>query len=120
MKPIGWFNFFLGVWLVASPFVLGFSEVPSILYTHVILGVLIAAFALYSATSALPKSRLAGANWVMTIFGILTVLAPFATRYAVPVKATWNDVIVGIVVCFFAAYNALGESYVFPIHREQH
>jgi SPW repeat len=47
-----WINIALGVWLVIAPWVLGFSAVPSAMWTHVILGLVIAAFAAWSAWSA--------------------------------------------------------------------
>ena len=38
-----WANFVLGLWLIASPWVLGFATNTDAMWTHVILGVLVAA-----------------------------------------------------------------------------
>ncbi|MFI0843595.1 SPW repeat protein [Mesorhizobium sp. IMUNJ 23232] len=38
-----WVNFLLGLWLVVSPWLLGFSANVNAMWTHVIMGVLIAA-----------------------------------------------------------------------------
>ncbi len=47
-----WINVALGAWLVIAPWVLGFSAVPAAMWTHVILGLVIIAFAGWSAWSA--------------------------------------------------------------------
>ncbi|PSJ61124.1 SPW repeat protein [Kumtagia ephedrae] len=38
-----WANFALGVWLIVSPWLLGFAANMTVAWTHVILGVLVAA-----------------------------------------------------------------------------
>lgn len=47
-----WINIVLGVWIVLAPWVIGFSAVAAATWSHVILGVLIAALAAWSAWSA--------------------------------------------------------------------
>ena len=47
-----WINVALGVWLVIAPWVLGFSAVAAAMWSHVILGVVIAALAAWRAWSA--------------------------------------------------------------------
>lgn len=37
-----WVNVVLGLWLVASPWMLGFAAVTSAMWTHVVMGVLVA------------------------------------------------------------------------------
>lgn len=43
-----WINLLLGLWLVAAPWVLGFATVMNAMWTHVIMGVLIAGFAAWA------------------------------------------------------------------------
>jgi hypothetical protein len=38
-----WVNFILGLWLVASPWILGFAANMDAMWTHVIMGILVAA-----------------------------------------------------------------------------
>lgn len=47
-----WINVALGVWLVIAPWVLGFSAVAAAMWSHVILGVVIAALAAWRAWTA--------------------------------------------------------------------
>jgi hypothetical protein len=47
-----WITVALGAWLVIAPWVLGFSAVPAAMWAHVILGLVIIAFAGWSGWSA--------------------------------------------------------------------
>ena len=110
-------NFFIGIWIIVSPYALHFSDHQTLVMFHWILGVLIVGFALFNAT-AVPETRTSvGSSWLVAGLGILTILAPFVGHYAVPYKAEWNDVIAGVIVFLFAASNA-GRSYRMLIHRE--
>ena len=40
-----WANLLLGIWAVAAPWLLGFAQVPSAMYAHTIMGVLVAGLA---------------------------------------------------------------------------
>ena len=47
-----WINIAIGIWLVVAPWVLGFSMVAAAMWSHVIFGAVIIAFAAWSAWSA--------------------------------------------------------------------
>jgi len=47
-----WINVALGVWLVISPWVLGFSTIAAAMWRHLILGLVIALLAAWSGWSA--------------------------------------------------------------------
>lgn len=47
-----WINALLGLWLLVSPWILGFTEVPAALWTHVVLGVFVALFAAWRGAIA--------------------------------------------------------------------
>ena len=49
MKGLSWTNFALGLWLAGAPFVLLYSGTSAALWEDVIVGFLIAAFALLLA-----------------------------------------------------------------------
>lgn len=126
MKGISWTNFILGVWLFISPFALPFSLTPRdtriVFYEHCILGVLIAAVALWRAIMASEKSPLTQVSWIVVGLGVLTFIAPFALKIS-PVTANmlgWNDIMVGVLVTALAAYNALQWPYALPMHRGHH
>lgn len=46
-----WLNVLLGIWLIISPFVLGFSHLLAPLWNNVIVGIVVALVALGSATA---------------------------------------------------------------------
>lgn len=45
MRNLPWINFFLGLWLVISPFVLGYGNIRAAMWNEVIVGVLVLTFA---------------------------------------------------------------------------
>jgi len=53
-KQIGfdWANVILGIWLIISPFALGVSYIPRLMWNNVIVGIVVAGFALSNALSA--------------------------------------------------------------------
>ena len=57
-----WINIALGIWVLIAPWILGFGTVRDAATTHVVLGILIAAFAAWGAWSAQrPPTRRAAA-----------------------------------------------------------
>gem|GEM_PF-697315 len=48
-EGLSWLNFVLGLWLIASPFVLGFADLVGVMWNFVILGAIIFAMAAWSA-----------------------------------------------------------------------
>lgn len=56
-KPVtttwaSWLNLVLGIWLVLAPFVLQYSDVTTPLWNDVVVGVIVAALALWSGVAA--------------------------------------------------------------------
>jgi hypothetical protein len=46
-----WINLIAGIWLIISPFVLGYSSIPRIVWNDIILGVVVGVLAITSAVS---------------------------------------------------------------------
>lgn len=44
-----WINWLIGLWLIASPFVMGFSEHTTLMWNYVVVGLVIAGDALWAA-----------------------------------------------------------------------
>ena len=42
-----WVNVIVGLWVLASPWILGFAVVTSAMWTHVVIGIVVAALAAY-------------------------------------------------------------------------
>ena len=43
-----WLNVILGIWLIVSPFLLGYSTLMNVMYNDIIVGVLVAVIAFLS------------------------------------------------------------------------
>lgn len=120
MKGISWINFILGVWLFFAPFTLGYRGTTIALYQDLVVGFLIAGFALWRALGSNEKSPLAGVSWIVTILGFWVLISPFALEFRSVSVALWNNVIVGIAVAVLGIFNAYQEPHAMPMHREQH
>jgi len=89
-----WLALALGLWLLISPWLLGFSDVGVAAWNAVLVGVGIALFA--AAALAKPADW---QEWVALAFGVWLVISPwllgFGEQHAV---AAWHQVIVGLLV----------------------
>ena len=99
MKRVIWINLVLGVWLIVSPFVIGyFASSASSTVTIAndgILGVLLVACSWWIAAAMAAKLGVSG---FQALCGIWLIIAPFVLRYAELSRATRNDMVVGIAV----------------------
>jgi hypothetical protein len=95
-------NLILGLWLVASPWVLGHQAVTNPTWNAVILGALIAVAALFALFRVM-----AWEEWTNVILGVWLVVSPWVLGFSGLAPAMWNAVIVGVVVAALALW-ALG------------
>lgn len=86
----------LGLWLVLSPFTVGY-ESPAVLWNDVIAGG--ALFALGLLRVMIPAIRVS--RFVDGALGGWLIVAPFLFGYIQP-GAFWNSILVGILVLLFA------------------
>src|SRR5262245_30087945 len=106
LKRMMWSNLLLGVWLMSSPFVLGFLKqaVVKVLWEDLLLGFGIATFSLCRLLSR-RRDEIAMADWIVTALGFLTLANTFLYNYFRMPLAALNNVIIGSVVLIFAAYQ---------------
>jgi uncharacterized membrane protein len=98
MKWTSWCNLILGIWLIISPWVIGFPTSAATGITFVVgIAVLIAAIV---ALSSYEAAR--GARWLNLILGIWVVISPWVLRFATSSNATASNVIAGALVVIFA------------------
>lgn len=91
-----WVNLILGIWLIISPYALGFTGVAR---TDALwVGVLIVLVAIWAL--AMPDSR--AAEWSDLLLGIGLFIAPWVLGYAGGGSAAWNAWIVGALVAIFS------------------
>ncbi|HJT77649.1 MAG TPA: SPW repeat protein [Gemmataceae bacterium] len=105
IKTASGLNILAGIWLIISPFVLGFfhyNQVSPLLNT-LIAGVIVLILA--ACRVGLPY-RNAWMSWVNLLLGIWLIISPFfLPEYINTFRATPNDVILGIVVGLLAIWS---------------
>ncbi len=90
----------VGVWLVISPWVLGYFGITAAMLTSVVLGVIIAV----DAGAALLKFH-EWEEWVSMVMSVLLIMSPWLFDYAPMVAAAWNHVIVGLLVFALSGWS---------------
>jgi hypothetical protein len=98
MKWTSWCNLILGIWLIISPWVIGFPTSAATGITLVVgIAVLIAAIAALSSIDAVR-----GARWLNLVLGIWVIISPWVLRFATSNNATASNVVAGALVVIFA------------------
>ena len=98
-----WVTLILGVWLIASPWLLSFStmHVPS--YNAWIVGIVLAVLSIAALARVQPWEE-----WINMLLGIWLLISPWVLGFSTNSTVTWNAVIVGILA-FVAAVWELNE-----------
>lgn len=52
MKNLNWAQLVFGIWILSSPWILGFAEITTALWSNMIIGILITIFALWQLFGA--------------------------------------------------------------------
>ncbi len=104
-------NLILGLWLLISPWVLGFADVRNALLNHIVVGALIALLALWRALDPEDEGRV-WASWIMAVLGLWALISPWVFAYSTVTNRMLNDVIVGVLVAVLAAWTAAGRRLV--------
>lgn len=86
-------NVLLGIWLIISPFVIGYVFHHSALWNTIAVGILVLWF---SATRALNPVRWLGLSWLNCLLAIWLIISPFVLGYWPLSAALWNDIACGI------------------------
>jgi hypothetical protein len=111
-----WTNIALGLWLAASPWLIGgatHSESVGMVWNCVLTGGAIVIFSGWAAAS--PKE--VWQEWVAVLLGLWLTIAPGTLKYDIPV-VTGNDIIVGLAVAIFAIWRILKQNPTTPTaHR---
>jgi hypothetical protein len=111
-----WTNAVLGLWMLASPSLLGFAVVGSpAMRAAWILGLAIVAFA--GIAVYMPKAWEEALN---IILGICLLVSPWALGYSDQVRPTMNAVIVGLLVTALAVWAMLMDTAVQKWWHERH
>jgi hypothetical protein len=100
----------VGFWEALASFILGYSAITAATWNAIIIGEMLVALAVVAAILDYANVyRIL--DWVNAALGLWLILSPFILGYSTTVVATWNDVIVGVVVLMLALWAtfALGK-----------
>jgi hypothetical protein len=101
MKRVTWINLIVGLWLIGSPYLLGYSDVSTTaLTTAVVSGVLLVALSWW-ILAAMARSSVAG--WLEVVCGFWLIAAPFILSYRTWPDAAINSIFAGGVVVLASA-----------------
>jgi hypothetical protein len=101
-------NILAGIWLIISPFVLGFAHTATPLWNTLIAGVIVGLLAIGRVVN---PNRSVGLSWINLLLGIWLIISPFllpgygGAYYPSYTVATPNDVVLGIVVGLLAIWS---------------
>jgi hypothetical protein len=91
----------LGVWLVVSPWALGYAGETMAAWNAYIFGVIIAVAAI-AALVAFHEWE----EWVNAVIGLWLIVSPWVLGFSGLAAAMWNFVAVGVIVAVLAAWAA--------------
>ena len=98
-----WITGILGLVLGIAPFVLGYSDHSSAMWTSVILGVIVFLISLYKAFwNQSPRSWEYG---TAGIAGLLALIAPWVLGFSALTSALWTCVILGALLLALTSYE---------------
>ncbi len=89
----------LGIWLLASPYLLGFTLVDAARINNGFFGPLILWFAI-ARLAVQDRGRWVG--WFNVAFGIWVAASPFLLGFADQLKPMINNIVVGLIVALVA------------------
>ncbi len=105
VRTLGGIDIVLGLWLIVSPFLLGYANLTTPLWNSIIIGVAVAALA--ATQTSREGYRRGWTGWVNVVLGIWLIFSPFILGFADVTSALWNNIILGIAITVLAAWSAL-------------
>jgi hypothetical protein len=102
---LSWLAFLAGLWLIVSPFILGYSDLQSATTNDVVVGVVVAALALITVIWG--RATASWLLWIVALVGIWEIAAPFILRYTGDTTALWNGVIFGVAILILSGARSL-------------
>jgi hypothetical protein len=106
-------NVFAGIWLIVSAWVLGFASAQVPFLDTLLVGIAV----LVLAAIRLGIAGAVGLSWLNFLLGIWLIISPFILGFTAVSAAMTNAVILGILVCFFGLWAALGTQTPVPSHH---
>lgn len=116
VKGVSGINIAAGLWLIAAPFVLAYTDVTAAMWNAILVGLAVLTLAWVRVANPL---KYEGLSWTNVVLGIWLLIAPFALGYSATTAAMWNDIVVGLIVAGLGTWSALSSRDYHPTAREQ-
>lgn len=97
-RELGIINLVLALWLIISPFTLGYPS--GAIANSVILGIVVAILAIIRLSA--PNQT--WASWLNGVAGLWLILAPFMFGFTT-MAVLWNELIIGVIVTILGFWN---------------
>jgi hypothetical protein len=105
VKTASGLDMLAGIWLMLSPFLLGFADVSAASWNVMIVGGLVT---LLAASREFGEGvRHTWPSWTTTALGAWLILSPLTLGYATASTAFWNSIVMGIVIIVLSAWSAM-------------
>ncbi len=106
-KTLSWIVALAGLWVLISPFILGFSGISSAMVNDVVVGIVLIVLGLISALYNRPTTDRT-LDWISAIVGLWLLISPFVLGYSVlSLVAMWNAIILGIIVIILSVWASV-------------
>ena len=103
IRTVSVINMTAAVWMIVAPLILVFTEQHAASWNTCIIDILVLAFAWIR--TAVPE-RHVGLSWLNALIGLWSIISPVALGYSDIAAATWNNVVVGIIMVYLSVRNA--------------
>ena len=97
-----WLSVILGVWLIISPWVVGFAGDTMATWNTLILGIVVVLLGFYATRTADPTP-----SWLNVALGIWLIVSPWVLGFTTSEGAMANSVILGVITGMLALIVAL-------------
>jgi hypothetical protein len=97
-------NLLAGIWLIITPFWMGYWVAPGPLWNNLIVGIVVAVLALIRAFAPAENVVL---SWINLILGLWLIMSPFFLPYQWFIVAVHNDMFTGLVISILSLWSAL-------------
>lgn len=95
-------NVLLGIWILVSPWALGFAAEQTAAWNAFVVGVIIAVAALATLVNFHKWEE-----WLNVVLAVWLIVSPWALGVSALTALVWNQVILGLIVGGLAIWTAL-------------
>jgi hypothetical protein len=105
-RPASVLNVLAGIWLIISPWVLGFGDMTmqAAFWSTLLSGIAV----LVLAAIRLATTGTQALSWLNLLAGVWLIISPFVLAFSAAQMAMGNAIFLGILVAIFSLWAALG------------